>query len=44
MTEEINSESAVVATLKTAVEDLLYDIVYNVVQEVVPRETEEEVL
>jgi hypothetical protein len=44
MAEEVDSKCAIVATLKTAIKDLLYNIIYHIVQEVVPREAEEEVL
>jgi hypothetical protein len=42
--EKIERQSTVVASVQSAVEDLLDDIVYYVVQEVVPGETEKEIL
>jgi hypothetical protein len=42
--EEVKCQCPVVASVEGPIEHLLDNIIYDVVQEVVPRETEEEVL
>ena len=42
--KKVESECFVVSTVQRPVEDLLDNIIHDIVEEIVPRETEEEVL